>query len=785
MEFKKHKMFYKTLETDISTGGQSGEEMERKELKETDGTKGAGKDVRPIEIAALGRPLYPGMLYNCHTDTFIAGITLWDEKALRENLDVHQQPKTHLKFSASDSLSDKANLLDVSASLKASFMGGLVEVAGSAKYLHDSKSSARQERITMHYSQTIRFEQLTMAEFSKITYPEVFDQQTATHVITAVLYGAQAFMVFDHTAAHDEDKQEVKGNLHVLIKKMPSLSIEGDGDLKLNESEKKMAENISVTFHGDYKLEENPTTYSEALKVYNKLPNLLREEKDAVPVRVWLYPLKLLNDKAASLVREISEYVVSKIENLLEELGKVERRCNDLVTNRSVDDFLDLKSRLQMFQGSFSAHKIAFQQALSKVLPAIRNGTQEELALANILNAQYRSPFAANNLNQWLDDFTTELNILSSYISGLKDIRVVTSSRKLKAILFNPDVDVVVCLSFTSLKYKDTYLDALKDSEALVNLEQANTEAYSLQVAQPWFTSTEISKTMRQNLSLFTSFSNANKNKERIQFVIASISDPANPGSSIQLYEKGKLTDPKFQPVSKPPPPTVETQDMTVTLKLQKSPTGETLRFRVEYRMVKEGESNPGEDWETRDTPDAEKPFVLTGLQPGNQYLVRYKAVSAAGVSEASESVPTAITIESALVGGVEGQEDILTQDIDVTLKKISITLGDHTMDALCMTFSNNQEKTYGSAKGALSQAFIFEDGDRFRSLTLWPNQTRNRLGGLQFEVVRKTGGTLTFSAKIPDVGPPVSIDVGLGIFRGIKVRSGADVYALGFFFLK
>ncbi|XP_036419453.1 verrucotoxin subunit beta-like [Colossoma macropomum] len=746
---------------------------------------------RPIEIAALGRPLYPGMLYDCRSDAFIPGVTLWDKQALREDLDVRRQPKTHLNFSASDSLSDKTNLLDVSASLKASFLGGLVEVGGSARYLHDVKSSEHLARVTMSYSQTTRFEQLTMAELGKIIYPQVFDQRTATHVVTAVLYGAQAFMVFDCTAADYDDKQKVEGNLHVLIKKIPSFSIEGSASLELNESEKKMAEKISVTFHGDYELENNPTTYLEAIETYKTLPQLLKGENYGVPVKVWLYPLSLLNDKAAKLVREISNSLVSKTEQLLEELGEVERRCNDLVKDRSVDDFLDLKDRLEMFQSLVSNYKIAFQKALSKVLPAIRDGAQEELALANILSTQYKSPFAANNLNQWLDDFMTELNILSSYISGLKDIRVVTSSGQLKAILFDPDVDVVVCLSFTSLKYKDTFLEALKDfvnSGACAKLEQANTKAYSPQVTEPWFSSTDISKTMRQNLSLFTSFSNANKNKERIQFVIASISDPANPGTSIQLYEKGKLTDPKFQPVSKPPPPTVETQDMTATLKLQKSPTGETLRFRVEYRMVKEGESNPGEDWETRDTPDAEKPFVLTGLQPGNQYLFRYKAVSVAGVSEASESVPAQLVLsyDCILVGGTGGTEFLfLHEDISMILRMIMVTLSKNTVDAIKVTLRNNQERDFGVVKVPLFQEFIFQEGDRFRSLTLWPNKDGNRLGGLSFKVVRKKGQTEEFSAKISNLGQPVRVDVGSGLCYGFKVRCGVDIDAFGFIFQK
>ncbi|KAK2818119.1 hypothetical protein Q7C36_022052 [Tachysurus vachellii] len=129
-------------------------------------------DSKCMEIAALGRALYPGILYDCRSDSFIPGVTLWDKKALRDDIDVHQKPKTQMNSATSDSLSDKANLLDISASLKASFLSGLVEVGGSAKYLQDTKSSVRQSRVTMQYSQTTTFEQLTMKELGNITYPQ-------------------------------------------------------------------------------------------------------------------------------------------------------------------------------------------------------------------------------------------------------------------------------------------------------------------------------------------------------------------------------------------------------------------------------------------------------------------------------------------------------------------------------------------------------------------------------------------------------------------------------------
>ncbi|GAA6088620.1 cytolytic toxin-alpha-like [Tachysurus ichikawai] len=635
-------------------------------------------DSKCMEIAALGRPLYPGILYDCRSDSFIPGVTLWDKEALRDDIDVHQKLKTQMNSAASDSLSDKANLLDINASLKASFLSGLVEVGGSAKYLQDTKSSSRQSRVTMQYRQTTTFEQLTMKELGNITYPQVFDQKTATHVVTAVLYGAQVFMVFDYTSAENENKQEIEGNLHAVVKKIPCLSIEGQASITITEDEKKMAENISITFYGDIELQENPTTYNEALEVYKKVPAMLKQQGKGVPLTVWLYPLNLLDDRAAKLVREINLSLLCETESLLEEFGEMERICNDLIKRQITDDFPDLKYKLLKLQALHRNYTSLLKKALCRVLPAIRGGTQEDKTLGDILSIHYTSPFSVSNMNKWLDDITTELNILSSYTIGLKDIRVVKSSGSLNSICLHPDVDVVVCLSFTSLKHDDSYLAALQDfnkSEEFKMLGKTSERDSILQAAQPWFTSPDIPVRMRQNLSLFTSFLTANKNEKRIKFIIASISDPSNPGSSIQLYQIGSLTDPKFQPVSKPPKPVVETNDGKVTLKLSKSPTGETLHFRVEYRMTASNDSAADvEEWTVIDTSNAQNTFTLTGLKPTEQYWVRYRAVSDVGVSEVSDSVP--FTVQGKLTVTVDQWNFSIPKLINELRTEIMTTIG-------------------------------------------------------------------------------------------------------------
>ncbi|KAF4115104.1 stonustoxin subunit alpha-like [Onychostoma macrolepis] len=594
----------------------------------------------PIELAALGRPLFPGMLYDCRKDSFIPGVTLWDKKSLREDLDSRPQLMTDLKFSSSDSLSSKSNLLDVSASLKASFLGGLVEVGGSAKYLRNTKSSNQQSRVTMHYSETSRFDQLTMTQLGQITYPEVFEKKTATHVVTAVLYGAQAFMVFDRSFAEDENKQDIEGELNVMVKKIPGFSIEGKGALKMTDEDNKKAENITCTFHGDVRLEQNPTTYLEALEVYKNLPKQLKTNpQNAVPIKVWLYPLTLLDTNAARLEREISTRLISSTEDMMEDLAEVGRTCNDLSRRTEVNVFSDVKKRLRSFQDSFINYKMVLQKALARVLPTIRGGGMEEQSLENILIIHYSSPFKADLLNQWLDDAKSELYLLNNPSKTLIGINTEDSDR-LNGILLDPDINVVVCLTFTSLKYKDPYLSTLKEFQISDKFKQLNEKINLPSVTsdiRKWFKDPDVIAKMRENLFVFKKFSEANKNEKNIRFIISAISNPSIPGSSIYLYENGKLTDTQFQPVSKPPTPIVKSvQAQTVSLKLQKSPTGETVKYRVEYQQVK-ADSGAEERWLVIDTADED--FTLTELVSGKQYLIRYRIVGKVGVSEASDTV--------------------------------------------------------------------------------------------------------------------------------------------------
>ncbi|XP_073697352.1 verrucotoxin subunit beta-like [Garra rufa] len=502
-----------------------------------------------IEVAALGRPLFPGMLYDARKDSFLPGVTLWDKKSLSQDLYSRPKPHTYLKFSSSDTISEKVKLLEASTSLGFSYLAGLVEVGGSAKYLSDTKSSNHQSRITMHYSETTRYEQLTMSHLDQITYPQVFDQKTATHVVTGVEYGAQAFMVFDRTLSEEESKQSIRSEMDALIRKIPKLSAEGNAAFQMTYTEKKMAEKITCTFHGDVRLQQNPTTFMEALNVYKQLPALLKDnpQSNEVPIKVWLHPLHLLNATAARVEREISTSVAFAVKDIMERLGEAERTYKDLSENTLVNSFSDIQERLRFFISSFRIYKAMLLKAVGSVLPAVRGGTLEEKSLEDILKIHKSSPFNADTMNQWLKDAKSELDTLSSLTKPLE--RKIVDSDELNRARLNSDFNFVVCLAFTSLKYEDLYLSALNEFVKTDRFQELDGEPTMDSVAsvKKWFEDSEIMEKMRFNTRIFKTISNAWVIGKTAFFTISAISDPSNPGSSIYLYEDGQIITKQYQ----------------------------------------------------------------------------------------------------------------------------------------------------------------------------------------------------------------------------------------------
>uniref|UniRef100_A0A8C7PI45 AIG1-type G domain-containing protein n=1 Tax=Oncorhynchus mykiss TaxID=8022 RepID=A0A8C7PI45_ONCMY len=502
-----------------------------------------------IELAALGRPFQLGMLYDCRRDVLIPGITLWDSEMLKKHINVCPQPNTDFKIIASDSSEAKSEALNVSASLEASFLGGLVSVKGS-----------RQSRVSLQYRTTTRFEQLTMDHLGagNVKHCNVFQEGSSTHVVTALHYGASAFFVFDQEVSSGENHQDIQGNLQATIKKIPLISIEGQGNLEMSDEEKREANKFNCTFHGDFALENNPVTFEDAIKVYAGLPHLLGENGEhAVPMTVWLYPLKNLDSAAAQLVRQISVSQVRRAQRLLDGLDNTDVQCQDMMKEDMAIKFPEFKAKLNKFRDLCSEYKQVFQKGLCKVLPNIRGGGMEEEELIKMLNIKERSPFQNDLMITYLDDREREMNVVSSYLDIMKEVQVVYSSSELDGIVLDQANDYVVCFALSFLKEKEEYLVVLEnylleESKNDFSLIPYNPNAAGKTAAEKWFRSGEVTTLTRQTINLFLDFKESNKDRENLAFCIASIPNKFLTASSIHVYERGTLLTPQFELPSKP-----------------------------------------------------------------------------------------------------------------------------------------------------------------------------------------------------------------------------------------
>ncbi|XP_070604480.1 uncharacterized protein [Erythrolamprus reginae] len=593
------------------------------------------------EIPALGRPFQLGMLYDCCKDALIPGVTLWEDLSLQNNLKTKPQPKTATKILASDTIDDKASALNISASLKASFLGGLIEVGGSAEYLHDTMKSKQQARITVQYKTTTRYEQLTMSHLGiqNVSYPSVFEQCPATHVVTAILYGAQAFFVFDREVSSTEKVKNIEGNIHATVTK--EISIGGEAKVKLTEEEKENAMKFSCKFHGDFSLEKNPVSFQDAMKVYESLPKLLGEhEEKAVPMRVWLYPLTKLDTRAARMVREVSLALIFDAEKILEELNEIQMESNDLANDPIAETFPEIKRKFQLFKHLCKQHRQTFQKELARILPSIRGGGQEEGFLVDLLRSVNQSPFNSPRLCEFLDAKKREMNFIKSYLTILNNIEVISSQNKLEEIVLDPQNVHVVSFIFTSLHEKEPFLLNLQGWLQEQFLPESG--EFTRSTPKAWFEDEQWTRKARQAAKSIKDFFSVNQSNEKVRFVVASIPCEDPSGASIYLYEDGQLVSKSFELPSKPLLLlTREVKHNSIQLKFHPAEYGKAAisNYLVEYKMVGE------ENWKTMRTEGTGEMFLLKDLPPNTEYQFQYAACCKPGLSKSSDLSPPVKTL--------------------------------------------------------------------------------------------------------------------------------------------
>ena len=591
-------------------------------------------------IPALGRPFDLGMLYDRRSEKLILGKTLWSPDHLSQAVNTITKPYTNSEVLAEDTIDDKTSALNIEASIKLSFLGGLVNVQGAAKYLDDRKTSSHHSRVVLNYETTTELKQLTMEHLGrgKVQYPEVFDQDIATDVVVGILYGAKAFFIFDQEVSKDESLKEVHGNMEVLVKSLPGISTDGRDSVDITEDQKKKTEKMHCKMYGDFRTEESPTTYEEAVRVYKQLPSLIGDKgQNAVAVQVYLCPLSEIDCKRQRMVREISANYMSKTCEIQEHIQCIESKCSDLMREDVCSSFPRVKKQLSTFKSNISRYKIFFQKKLLPLLPSIRGGGAEESALGDILKEKEGSPFAQTCIDAWIEKKENEMKRLQSMIDDLGDTPFVYPE-EVKNEAFKLSNDHVVCCTFKIGKEDDPQILSMDGYLTGKDLSELRKKASS---------STDdknVRKRIRQTLKQFSELKSANEDHKEVKFLATEecLSDnfSGNPGAFIYLYEEGELENDDFKLSPKPENLEAESvRDDSIELWWNDPHWSENKieKYKVQY---KKNEANS--DWIIQYTTcgkEATKTAAISGLQPATSYLVRVCAVGQIVVSQYSNTL--------------------------------------------------------------------------------------------------------------------------------------------------
>ena len=419
----------------------------------------ANGKLKSITIPALGRSFSLGDLYDRRRDVIVQGPKLWSYKELVDYIE-SKSYSTRFEIVTSETINEDMKQFDLSASVKMSFLAGLITVSGSASYLDDRKRKNNQARVSLNYKSTTFKRELKPRLFTKVTYPDVLKKTDATDVVVAIQYGAGAIFTFDRSVKQNEDKREISGSLAIAVKKIPTFEISGEGKVEINEQDKKNTESFTCKFHGDFILKTHPGTYQEAIKVYKQLPEYLGSNyENSVSVKVWLYPLeKLPLSRSAEIVHEIKESFVVSVTDQIEDLENIIRQCNDILDSEVSTRHERIRMKVDDFKRYVARYVILYKQKLVTLLPGIRKGDIDTSKLTSLVTEKENSPFKQRNLQSWISRLKEEVSVLSR-IQNLPNYCRNTGEFSAK-LLSGKKHTLGLILKIG--KTEDTYLNAMK-----------------------------------------------------------------------------------------------------------------------------------------------------------------------------------------------------------------------------------------------------------------------------------------------------------------------------------
>ncbi|CAF3850715.1 unnamed protein product [Rotaria sp. Silwood1] len=594
------------------------------------------------ETMAFGRSFRLGMLYDCRCDKLFPGISLWDNEVLKRIQDISNlQTHSTYKIKRENSLHDKLDLLGIVGSLKISLLNGLIDVYGSTNYINDHKMTEQQQRMILKYSTKLRSEHLKMEDLSsyKMINTELVQQDIATHVVVGIIYGIEAFFIFDRILSKNTDSTLMDEDIRVLVNKIPKFAISNKRKLYLNTYEKKIANSLSYAFYGDFTVKRNPNTFDEVAELYKQLQIYHGwKGRNAVAKQIHLFPLCLLSQQKILIINEISNTLLNQCVSLIDDLHTLKIQAEYLINQEHSIVYLN-KKYLTIFAQYIHELEMDIQNTMKELLPNIRGNSIDETALDDYLKTIQSSSFNCQALHKWINIKRREIIMEDTFVRSIVEEEkeyVHLSPSALDDMLNDIRCDFVFCLSFHLTDENDSFLNDLRNYlDHKTSIQSPNETRIS------WVENEEMITSRRKNVKLFHELVKANRRNHKIRFVINDqYKDKKLDGILIHFYENGLKKD--FEIPSKPDRPvSKEIYHDRVLLAWTKPPHSHDhmSQYKILYKQKKH------KHWTSSLTAiNDPQAILIENLRSNVEYTFKMQVMSNIGVVMESDSSDPIVT---------------------------------------------------------------------------------------------------------------------------------------------
>ncbi|KAF8630564.1 hypothetical protein AX17_005376 [Amanita inopinata Kibby_2008] len=261
-----------------------------------------------LEIQGLGRAVSLGQLYNASSSSFLNEHLFHRDKIVSNKI-----PKkvTDFEYKEVRSLEDRANSLDISASLSVSIFSGAVTISGYGSYLDRKEDKSQSTTIAAVVRIRTEHQYLDTHSMQKEVRLSAEDIQfaRATHVVTGITYGGNAVGSLTEKTLKSDSSTDIKGEFSLEAFKDMAKAFSAKGNAKLSKKDKAKIDkyDITVGYLADFVTDDpQPVKASELLQLIKKSPKLVGDL--GVPCEIILTPITRFNQQfTVSMFRELED----------------------------------------------------------------------------------------------------------------------------------------------------------------------------------------------------------------------------------------------------------------------------------------------------------------------------------------------------------------------------------------------------------------------------------------------------------------------------------------------